>query len=49
MKHPDVREHNGFLLYDATRTATIDGTEVGLTRTGFDLLHILMAGGRNSY
>ncbi|MDB5244109.1 MAG: DNA-binding response regulator [Spirosoma sp.] len=42
-----VWEHNGLRLNPSTRTADIGGAEVvGLTRTEFDLLQMLMEGGR---
>lgn len=39
-------EHNGLRLNPATRTVWIDGAEVELTRTEFDLLLALMRAGR---
>ncbi len=41
-----VWEHNGLRLNPSTRTAEVAGAEVGLTRTEFDLLQMLMEGGR---
>ncbi len=38
--------HNGLLVNGATRTATVHGTELELTRTEFDLLHALMESGK---
>ncbi|MBG0738348.1 response regulator [Paeniglutamicibacter antarcticus] len=38
--------HNGLLLNGATRSAEVDGAELELTRTEFDLLHALMESGR---
>jgi two-component system, OmpR family, response regulator len=39
-------EHNGLRLDPGTRTLEIDGSEVDLTRTEFDLLQVLMESGR---
>lgn len=39
-------EHNGLCLMPASRTAVLAGREVPLTRTEFDLLYLLMEGGR---
>ncbi len=38
--------HNGLLLNGATRSAEVDGAELELTRTEFDLLHALMESGK---
>ncbi|MDQ6755031.1 MAG: response regulator transcription factor [Actinomycetota bacterium] len=38
--------HNGLFLNDATRTALVNGSELELTRTEFDLLHALMESGK---
>ncbi|POH74922.1 response regulator transcription factor [Arthrobacter glacialis] len=37
---------NGLVLNDGDRTAEVDGTELDLTRTEFDLLHALVDGGK---
>ena len=37
---------NGLVLNDGDRTAEVDGTELELTRTEFDLLHALVDGGK---
>ncbi|MDP9696629.1 UNVERIFIED_ORG: DNA-binding response OmpR family regulator [Arthrobacter globiformis] len=39
-------EHNGLRLNPATRTVRIEGSEVELTRTEFDLLLVLLRAGR---
>jgi DNA-binding response OmpR family regulator len=39
-------EHNGLCLMPASRRAVLAGREVPLTRTEFDLLYLLMEGGR---
>lgn len=38
--------HNGLLIDQSTRTAQLQGRDVELTRTEFDLLHALMESGR---
>jgi two-component system, OmpR family, response regulator len=38
--------HNGLTLNHKTRTAMVEGAEVELTRTEFDLLHALLESGR---
>lgn len=43
---PRVWEHNGLRLNPCTRTTEVAGVEVVLTRTEFDLLQMLMEGGR---
>lgn len=40
------RTINGLVLNDGDRTAEVDGTELELTRTEFDLLHALVDGGK---
>lgn len=40
------RNINGLVLNDRDRTAEVDGTELELTRTEFDLLHALVDGGK---
>lgn len=40
------RAINGLVLNDGDRTAEVDGTELELTRTEFDLLHALVDGGK---
>ncbi|MDQ0924749.1 two-component system OmpR family response regulator [Pseudarthrobacter sp. W1I19] len=46
--HPDRGNysHNGLELSYASRTVTVDGTEMNLTRTEFELLHALLEAGR---
>ncbi len=39
-----VLRHNGLVLHQETRTATLFEKEIGLTRSEFDLLHDLMRG-----
>jgi two-component system OmpR family response regulator len=39
-------EHRGLTVNEGTRTATIDGKKVDLTRTQFNLLLVLMENGR---
>ncbi|MHA7304942.1 response regulator transcription factor [Arthrobacter sp. TMN-49] len=43
---PATRALNGLVLNDSDRTAEVDGTELELTRTEFDLLHALVNGGK---
>lgn len=43
---PGTLAHNGLTLNPGTRTTEIDGLNVELTRTEFDLLHALLEGGR---
>jgi DNA-binding response OmpR family regulator len=43
---PGTYLHNGLLLNHRTRTTEVNGQEIELTRTEFDLLHALMEGGR---
>ena len=43
---PGSLTHNGLLLNESTRTARVNGSELELTRTEFDLLHALMESGR---
>jgi len=43
---PDPFEHNGLLVHVATRTVTVDGSPIALTRTEFELLPALLEGGR---
>lgn len=40
-----VLQHNGLLLNHRTRTVEIKGEPLGLTRSEFDLLHVLLKGG----
>lgn len=40
------REHNGLVLSSSTRTASIAGEELELTRTEFDLMHALLESGQ---
>ncbi|MGN6442192.1 MAG: response regulator transcription factor [Arthrobacter sp.] len=42
---PGVLQHNGLLLNHRTRTVEIKGQPLGLTRSEFDLLHVLLKGG----
>ena len=42
---PGVLEHNGLRLNHRTRTVEIKGEPLGLTRSEFDLLHVLLKGG----
>lgn len=42
----DVMEHNGLLLAPRTRVARLEGEELELTRTEFDLLQALLEGGQ---
>lgn len=39
-----VLRHNGLVLDSRTRTVTMDGENLGLTRSEFDLLHTLLKG-----
>lgn len=41
-----TRSINGLVLNDGNRTAEVDGAELELTRTEFDLLHALVDGGK---
>lgn len=41
-----TRDINGLVLNDGNRTAEVDGAELDLTRTEFDLLHALVDGGK---
>lgn len=43
---PGTYLHNGLLLDHRTRTTEVNGQEIELTRTEFDLLHALMESGR---
>jgi DNA-binding response OmpR family regulator len=43
---PGTYLHNGLLLNHRTRTTEVNGQEIELTRTEFDLLHALMESGR---
>lgn len=43
---PDVLEHNGLRLSTGARTVDVDGAELKLTASEFDLLHALMRAGR---
>jgi two-component system, OmpR family, response regulator len=43
---PGTYLHNGLLLNHHTRTTEVNGQEIELTRTEFDLLHALMESGR---
>ncbi|MCW2131452.1 response regulator transcription factor [Arthrobacter sp. VKM Ac-2550] len=43
---PGTYLHNGLLLNHQTRTTEVNGQEIELTRTEFDLLHALMESGR---
>ncbi|MCQ2001779.1 response regulator transcription factor [Arthrobacter zhaoxinii] len=43
---PGALAHNGLTLNPGTRTTEIEGTNVELTRTEFDLLQALLEGGR---
>lgn len=40
-----VLQHNGLILNHRTRTVELDGEPLGLTRSEFDLLHVLLRGG----
>ncbi|UTT68520.1 response regulator transcription factor [Arthrobacter sp. DNA4] len=40
-----VLRHNGLLLNHRTRTVEVKGEPLGLTRSEFDLLHVLLKGG----
>ena len=40
-----VLQHNGLMLNHRTRTVEIKGEPLGLTRSEFDLLHVLLRGG----
>jgi DNA-binding response OmpR family regulator len=40
-----VLHHNGLTLNHSTRTVEINGEPLGLTRSEFDLLHVLLRGG----
>lgn len=42
--HPGVIQHNGLVLNYRTRTVVIGEVNLGLTRSEFDLLHILLRG-----
>lgn len=42
---PGVLQHNGLILNHRTRTVEIKGQPLGLTRSEFDLLHVLLKGG----
>ncbi|MDQ0768336.1 two-component system OmpR family response regulator [Pseudarthrobacter defluvii] len=42
---PGVMKHNGLLLNHRTRTVEVRGEPLGLTRSEFDLLHVLLKGG----
>jgi DNA-binding response OmpR family regulator len=42
---PGVLQHNGLLLNHRTRTVEVKGQPLGLTRSEFDLLHVLLKGG----
>jgi len=42
---PAVLQHNGLLLNHRTRTVEVKGEPLGLTRSEFDLLHVLLKGG----
>ncbi|WP_457950870.1 response regulator transcription factor [Pseudarthrobacter sp. alpha12b] len=42
---PGVMRHNGLLLNHRTRTVEVKGEPLGLTRSEFDLLHVLLKGG----
>ncbi len=42
----DIMEHNGLLLAPRTRVARLEGEELELTRTEFDLLQALLEGGQ---
>ncbi|MFP5312692.1 MAG: response regulator transcription factor, partial [Actinomycetes bacterium] len=42
---PGVLHHNGLLLNHRTRTVEVKGEPLGLTRSEFDLLHVLLKGG----
>ncbi len=48
MAHPDHGNysHNGLELSYASRTVAVDGAEMNLTRTEFELLHALLEAGR---
>jgi DNA-binding response OmpR family regulator len=41
-RHPGTLEHNGLVLNPHTRSAALQGTDLELTRSEFDLLHELM-------
>jgi two-component system OmpR family response regulator len=40
-----VLQHNGLVLNHRTRTVEVNGEPLGLTRSEFDLLHVLLKGG----
>lgn len=40
-----VFRHNGLVLNHRTRTVEVDGEPLALTRSEFDLLHVLLRGG----
>ena len=40
-----VLHHNGLILDHRTRSVAINGEQLGLTRSEFDLLHVLLRGG----
>ena len=42
---PGVLQHNGLRLNHRTRTVEVKGEPLGLTRSEFDLLHVLLKGG----
>lgn len=42
---PGVLQHNGLVLNHRTRTVEVDGEPLALTRSEFDLLHVLLKGG----
>ncbi|TLM85911.1 response regulator transcription factor [Pseudarthrobacter sp. NamE5] len=42
---PAVLQHNGLTLNHRTRTVEVNGEPLGLTRSEFDLLHVLLRGG----
>lgn len=46
VREPSFLEHNGLRLDVRARTVEVDGSELKLTPSEFDLLHVLLAGGR---
>ena len=43
--HTGMLHHNGLILDHRTRSVAIHGEQLGLTRSEFDLLHVLLRGG----
>ena len=44
-QNPAVLQHNGLVLNTRTRIVEVDGGQLALTRSEFDLLHVLLKGG----